>query len=261
MNNKYICSDREVIITDTNGDIRKDLNYDNIGEILAQENIVESIENEIEENNKLLGKLEDPGKNAYKEVILVILAMFFTMFLCYNVATPSTQVVEDSLLDILMKAYNLSSKAVATIFPIPFGLIAAAAAYTIKHNEIKTYNQAKRNLIGSNLFLNKQLEKEKNKLEELNAKKEVVIAKKSENNPITVNDKEKKAKLRLDLANIALVLRDIKKYYRSYSNGNLIETFKENNICGDEDISYLEEFIDENGPKLIKNFKPKNKNR
>ncbi len=256
MNNSYICLGDKVLISDTKGELKTDSNCENINEILAQENIIEHIEKEINNNNELLDQLVKPKDNLLDAGLLII-GLLFSMFLCYLVAKPNGTFIEGSTLDLLAKALTLGPQAVACLFPVPFWLIAGGALYGKKTKELDTYNKARRKLIGSNMFLNKRLEIEKAKLEELKANKTIVTTDIENNQIQKVDDRLKYSKLRLDLANVAIVLRDMKKYYRSYLNGNLIDKFKEKNQCVNEDMSYLEDLYEEAGPQLIKNFKIK----
>ncbi len=88
MNNSYICLGDKVLISDTKGELKTDSNCENINEILAQENIIEHIEKEINNNNELLDQLVKPKDNLLDGGLLVI-GLLFSMFLCYLVANPN----------------------------------------------------------------------------------------------------------------------------------------------------------------------------
>lgn len=246
MNKGYIYVDGTLIIEDEN--FKKTIiDYtDNFEEVLKQENLVETMENKkIDLKEKLNNCLEKKKnykldiKASFISYILMNLFIYFVYFMMYGsnpilIDTPRFGVIDYKIF------HNLFLTSMVTLI----------CGYTSIKGCLK-YKKAIKNesAIDSELeFLEYQLEKEKEKLEELNDKKNVVwptmgikISK--------IDDKKLLENLKKQLEFHYNLGYNSQKYYKYLENGILEEKLKDKNYT-EEEIKCVSEYLKEKGPIL-----------
>ena len=243
MNKGYICVDDKVIISDDNGKQTENDYCDNLNEILVKGNVVEKIESEI-------SSLEKQKKMAlFNSTFEKIIALLF----------PIIAIVGTPILELLMGINPLETSA-TTIFgfngnnwfaPTVIGLIFSLPCTGISllgsHSSKKKSKGFKSSIDG----LQKQLEKEKTKLDELNKSKK-------DSKPETLH----KAILIDDSKELEKVDKQSQMYYdlesykrklkRLYKKGKLEEYLQSQYNANQDDIKYAQECLEEKGLTLTR---------
>ncbi len=233
MNSIYSClGNNKVLVTNENGKQRIVENYDNINEILIEENVIESIQNkvnELEEKNK---KYEKINKKRYIP-IMVIISIFvtkviFPMFfgaIDLNNFTFYNDVIQFDEMCLLL---NFSTISLATGLDI---------GTFIQHKK----NQKKEKGIKSELeYLNKCLKKEQKKMQKMFDK-----GKRLENSKrfcnFTVRSSDKIDDINRYLEFYYNIGYNSDKYYNYYLNGNMEEILQKKYT--DEDSILVNEYF------------------
>lgn len=248
MNKNYIISDGKVIVIDEDGN-NKIVEYtDNINEVLAQENLVEYIENEIqkyEDNKKQHERLKKEFPKYFKK---------------HDVYIPKF-VITGILLNLIMGiicgigAGNIES----ILMPILGSLVLTEAFVCIpfEGTMYSKYKDGTRKTLMKEIEyeeLKKTLVKEKEKLEELRSVKEKNL---SINELKTDNVNDKEINKLLDKLYLYRCLSDnIKYYYKRYESDKLELYFNDHNLSI-EQMCLISCFLEEHGKELVKTKKSK----
>ena len=242
MNVSYTYIDGKAIIFDENGNQVPVEYYDNLDEVLVQENIVETIENRINElsNIKIL-----PKKRFIPLITIGVAIAILVAPLILSLASDTN--LYTTYVDTILGKINFS-KVIAIICGItagPLALICDITNHQIYNDFIK-HNTAK---VCELEFLTKQLVEEKQKLESL--KKEKSKTKEDSNFMVAkVNDIKQLKKLKHYIELYYSLGYDIEKLYIHLKNGTLEDKLSKS--YNSEDIQLAKAFLEENGPKLIK---------
>ncbi len=242
MNISYTYIDGKAIIFDENGNQIPTKYYDNLDEVLVQENVVETIENGI----KYLGDIKTLPKKKFVPfktigVILTILVapIIINLISGINIYTMPSNPTSGEMS--LFKFIVINS----AITIVPLSLLIDIGDHLIYKSKVKKQNAKKCELE----FLKKQLVEEKQKLESLKNEKN----KEKEDftfSIVKVNDVEQLKQLKHYIELYYSLGYDIKKLYKHLENGTL-EKFL-NKSYNTDDVQLAKDFLEENGPKLIK---------
>ena len=260
MNKGYTYIDGKVIISDEFGNHTQSEYYDNLDKVLVQENVIEEIEKKIQE-------LTEKNKNfKVKRFIPISLIGFvtgvsltpFTLWAISGGINPFTTQV-DTIMGTMSNAGLYTFVMAAACIPL---------VLLLSFREYKDYKDYIRNGNAINCeldFLNLQLEKEKEKL--INLEKE-----RTRNNEDTktysklVDDKKQLEALRKLLETYYEIGYNSEKYYRYYQQGKLEEKLqsyyryypqgkmeeKLQRYYSDLEIKLAKEYLEQKGPSLVK---------
>lgn len=233
MNSTYSClGNSKVLVTNENGKQRIVENYDNINEILIEENVIESIQNKVNELEKKNKKYEKINKKRYVP-IMVIVSIFvtkviFPMFF-YAIDLNSFTFYNDIIqFDEMCFFINFSTIFLATGIDI--------GAF-IQHKK----NQKKEKGIKSELeYLNKCLKKEQKKIQKMFDKGKCLKNSRRFCN-FTVRSDDKIDDLNRYLDFYYNIGYNSDKYYNYYLNGNMEEVLQRKYT--DEDSVLVNEYF------------------
>ena len=247
MNKEYFIKDDRVHVQNEKGETKYIPNYDNLDELLVEENIVESIEKKIEEQEALKKDLKTNISHFNENVIngIVITIMPF-------------------IASLILKLFGINISSLNTIFgevsaPVyTAGLIAIGSIVRTIYDAIKDHVTNKHNkeiIDGANLSLDYlytvHLEEEL-KLNRLNKyKKEITNSNNKEKTKIVDSPRIKEIE-NAKVVNFKLG-KKFMKYYRSYLSGTLHFVLEKEHDINNMDLYY--DLIEEYGPKLVKNFR------
>lgn len=230
MNKEYIYIDGKAVIEDEKGKKKVVKHYDNIDEVLIQENLIEQLENEII-------KLKDETSYTKKNNFLgkTFLISFILMFLFVSLGI----FLSNNILNILTPSSLLSCK---TILILDFTLICFVSS--IQRNNKKTMIAELNQLE----FLKSKLEFEKNKLNNIKkinnkSKQETFYVKQ-------IDDKEMLKKLKKELQLHYICSYNEKKYNKYYNNNKLKDKLEDK--YSKEDIELIENYLEKDKQKTKK---------
>lgn len=235
MNREYIYVDGKAIIKDDEGNHTVNKYYDNLDEILKQENVIEFIENEIriqEISMKRNNKNNKDKSNYYFPVI-------FLTFLILSIFSP--------VLFYLIENASLFSSINVVFFLIcfTFGTVLEIFKYKKYKDDLKKEQGFKSRLV----LLKRQLVKEKDKLHKLKQQKtrnEI----KEENKKIKINNVEVLKEISKSLEHYYNLGYHSQEYYQAYREGILDYLLTQEDYSPD-DIGLASEYFEEY-PKLVK---------
>ena len=242
MNVSYTYIDGKAIIFDENGNQVPVEYYNNLDEVLIQENVIETIENEI----KCLGNIKTLPKKKFIPIITIGVAIAILIApLILSLISGSN--LYTTYVDTILGKISFF-KMIVIICGVtagPLALICDIANHQI-YNDFVKYNNAKTYELE---FLKKQLVVEKQKLSDLKKEKTKEI-KDSNFEVVKVNDIEQLKKLKHYINLYYSLGYDIEKLYKFLGDGTLEEKLSES--YNSEDIQLAKAFLEENGPSLIK---------
>ena len=246
MNKEYIYIAGKVIVTDENGTQNSVEYYDNLDEVLIQENLIETMEDKI---SKLEKESKDYKKYNKKHYIPIVLPL---SILTTTIGIPAIAYLLGDT-DVYVSSIN-------TIF----GPINRAVLYTLSTStllpfisleELRMYRDHKNSIkeekgINSELeFLKQQIIIEKQKLSELK-KEKTKNRDDKEFKSVEVDDLEKLKALKSYLNLYYDLGYNGEKYYKYYLQGKL-----DNKLCkyyNDIGIELAKEYLEEKGHTLVK---------
>ena len=247
MNKEYTYIDGKVILIDDNGNQTLTEYYDNLDDVLIQENLIETMENEIEKSNNKYLELSNETKGSKKtnllkkvilpHAILTIIALFIPTILELLIPVPLSSTIIPNF-----KVWLTAFSFVLTQMPV--------TPMTLQN--YFSYNESlkKKNGIQTELkHLNEQLMKEKQKLESLIENK----TKQKENKEfrvVKVNDLEQLKELRNNIAFYYDLGYNQEKFYKYFERGNLDK--KLNSYYTEEGVKEAKEYIESTAPQLVK---------
>ena len=238
MNKAYWYKNGVVFVKDTKGKVRNVVYSPNLKQILLQENLIETIENEIKKLQKKNKKFEERYKSDW-DVLLDVYAPMIALFLGYFI------ILLDSIVTFnFLKLFSLP-------FILPFvGISVVYALLTIKRK--KAYLKRCHKVSGRECqisFLEKQMEEEKTKLDEMQQLKAYFVG----------------IKIRITKINTRISMKKVYENYSFYYNcgflaSDFYDHYQENNCLPehlteyytDSQIKEIEEYIQKEGPRLSK---------
>ena len=238
MNKGLTYIDGKVIVSDENGNHTQIDYYDNIGNVLVKENLIEDLENKIKKL-KEESKYYPIKKNIplFTYIYLVAALLLPTLFVSLTSGTSPINFTPEIIdLDLLLT-----------------GLLAPVFLITGIATDISRYKRSKKGKGIKNEidYLTKELERQKEKLVELQNNKTKEF-KSKESYSLKVDDL-KKEKYADDFKRISEELNlyynlgyKEKKYYRYYQKRLLDDKLKE------KDSDIVKEYFDDKGPILTK---------
>lgn len=250
MNKEYTYIDGKVIIRDEKGSQRPDDYYDNLDDVLVQENVIEEMEKRIAELDKKSKMYKKYNKKRYIPTILPSLSVISTvgvpiLFYLLTGTNPLT-ISTDTVFGVQNLAVSLST-IFSTIF-IPIGALVEVVLYRQHKDFLKTADGVDSELE----FLQKQLVDEKKELEQLKEDKtrdrEVTTFR-----VVTVDDKQQINMLKNYLSFYFNLGYNIREYYKYYQQGLLEQKLK--NSFTPDGIEAAKEYLEEKGPTLAKTRK------
>lgn len=248
MNKSYIYLDGKVIIEDENNNKTLTEYYDNLDEVLIQENLIETMEKRIKELEQEMETYKNCSGKRYIPVILP-----FTILL----STIGTPIVIKFLtgfepfnypIDTAFGTTNLAMcmiPIVLSISTIPFGALAEICQYITYKDSIKK----EKAIISEMDFLNKEIEKGKEHLEKLKQEK-VKNNENTEFRTVKVNDLQYLEALKSYLKLYSDLGYNYEKYYHFYQEGQLDQKLEK--LYSVKNIKLAKEYFEEKGPTLIK---------
>ncbi|MBP5683692.1 MAG: hypothetical protein J6X02_00365 [Bacilli bacterium] len=254
MNKEYMMFNGKTIVSTDNDGLKVIPNYENPEEVLKQENLVETIDNlikvllERKENTKL-AKVNITKHLSLKICLIAVpllLGFIFRIIFGLDLSFVTTKLGTISLPEYL-------SIAMAYGF-----IISDFIELTIGRYFDKKDCQRKRDAYDSSIeYLQKRKAKEEKILYDMKQHNKVEGENKVNVNSVKIHDPEALSEIeRFILINYRGRL-NLKKYYRRYLQGNLQFTLEKEKELNN--LDYYIDFIEEKGPKLIKNFKTSDK--
>lgn len=245
MNKEYTYIDGKVIISDEDDKKIQSEYYDNLDKVLAQENLIETMELKIQELER---KNEDYKKYNRKHYIPFIFPSTVLMStigasLITNWLTGSNSFAMsvDTIWGPMSQAMVVSIE--TSICVIPIGAVLELTMYKDYKNSIKIEKG-----INSELnFLKEQIEKEREELERLKQNK----SRDNENTEfrtVKVDDLQQLKILKEYLDFYFDLGCNGEKYYQYYQHGKLDKKLKK---YSDTEIQLAKEYLEEKGPSLV----------
>ena len=255
MNKEYMYIDGKVVISDENGKQTLTEYSDNLDAILAQENVIETMENRILELEKDSQFYKKNSRKHYIPTELPITVLMATVginLFSYFLSDTNPFITSvDTVFGVVNEAV-LYSSLFAIIF-IPIGAIYEVRSY-------RQYKNEKRRKKGTNSeleFLQKQIIEEKQVLEDLKKKK-----KRDEENKkfrvVKVDDKQQLQALKSNLSLYFDLGYNGEKYFRYFQQGKLDAKLRKH--YNDTGIEIAKKYLEEKGPTLVKRKKQNNQN-
>lgn len=241
MNKAYNFINDKAIVIDENGNCTQTEYYDNLHNVLVEENLIETIEKEIE-NLKDQKTNINSSKSIKKYIPLASILVFLTILIL-----PMFIGGNSIFINSIFGKVNLLSftKIFLGTFFIPIALTYDYMIYSAINQKIKTSTSIDYKID----YLNKKLVEERQKLDELKNNK-INTEKDSTLKFAKVNDVEKLKQLKHYLELYGYLGYDTKKLYKYLEKGNLEK--KLSKYCDNEDIELAKIFLEEKGPKLVK---------
>ncbi len=250
MNKDYVYIDGKAIISDENGHKEPIEYYDNLDKVLVQENLIESMQNAINELKKKSALYNKMNKGHYIPIAILTLLIFLTIICPAFLSYASDGKAFNTLIETNVGTFNVGALIIAVIGCISTPIFTLLESYLYKQ-----YKDAKKTEKGINSeleFLEKQLEKETEKLESLKQEK----TKNNEDNSfrtVKVDDLQQLKMLRNYLQLYFDLGYNGEKYYQYYEQGKLDKKLEKN--YDGEAIELAKEYLEEKGPIKSKGSK------
>ncbi len=254
MNKEYTYIDGKVIVSDENGNKVPMEYYDNLDEVLIQENLIETIEDKI---SYLENESNSYKKNNKKHYIPFVLPMSILILVFGVPALYSGLNNTNAYVSTINTIFGSMNEAVFSI-----GLCSITVLPLVSLFELDGYKKHRERLkeekgVNSELdFLKEQLIKEKEHLIKLQNDKKRDNENK-EFRVVEVNDLERLRNFRSHMNLFYDLGYNGEKYYKYLQEGKL-ET-KLSKHYTELGIGVAKEYLEEKGPTLVKKIKPNNK--
>lgn len=241
MNKEYTYIDGKVIISDENDNKTQSEYYDNLDEVLVQENLIEFMEGKIH-------SLEKESQLYKKNNVRRYIPVALPMTLLLSTIGPSLLINNafNTYVDTIFGTMNL---ALAAGIPITLSLLPiGVGTELILYNEYKNSLKREKGINSELVFLKEQIVKEKESLDDLKLDR----TRNNENTDfrtVKVDDLQQLKVLR-DYLNLYYNLGfNGEKYYQYYQDGKLDEKLQK--YYSDTGIQLAKEYIEEKGPSLV----------
>ena len=246
MNVEFVSKDNEAKVFDENNNGRKITNTDNIEEILIKENVIETMENEIEELEKDIIMYKKAGKwYVPLPLILSIVLPLVMVPVSFHYLGGWNQVLPRTILGINklgpLFTFGITSFMIipGTLFSSVFSIANKETAEKQKATEIKLE------------FLKKDIVNQRKLLEELKNNKTL-----SEENKDfkanKVNGLEQLKSLKACLLLCERIAYNEKKWYKYYQEGKLDKKMEK--YWNESGIEMAKDYFEEKGPVLSKKY-------
>lgn len=253
MNKEYTYIDGKVIISDENDNKTQSDYYDNLDEVLVQENLIETMEEKIQELEKESQSYKKSNKKHYIPVIFPMVALMSTIGapIMFNLLTGT-----NSFTTYVDTIFGTISQALATSIPMSICFLPLGAGF-----ELSMYRDYKNSLkrekgINSELdYLKQQIEKEKEYLESLKQER-TRDKEKTDFRTVKVDDLQQLKALRSYLDFYFDLGYNGEKYYQYFQEGQLDTKLQK--YYTDTGIQLAKEYIEEKGPSLVLRKKSNN---
>lgn len=247
MNKEYTYIDGKVIIKDEKGNQTPVDYYDNLDEVLIQENIIETMEDKISYLENKSMQYKKYNKKRYIPILFLLSSLFIIFGPPVIMYSLGHTAVFTSIVSTIFGPMNealLYSSLFSTLM-LPFAGFIEFDMYRQHKDKLKVEKGINNELE----FLKQQLGEEKEKL--VNLKKEKTRTKENkEFRVVKVNDLEELKKLR-DWLDIYYDLGyNEEKYHKYLENGKLEEKLKKQYT--EKGIEFVKEYLEEKGPGLVK---------
>lgn len=235
MNKEYTYIDGKVIIVDENNNKKKEDYYDNLNDVLIQENVIETMENKYQELIKL---------NPHEQYMPNALITYIFMTIVGIPSLCCTTKMDDKIKEILNQI-NLPMKLEPAIL---LGLFTTGVglSYLLCDKSINYMQGKKNDGIASQIeFLQDQIPVEKEALEKLKS----IRTKEKENTnfrTVTIDDSERLNVLKSYLDLYFELGYHGNKYYRYYQQNKLDRKLQK--TFTEEGIQLAKEYLEEKGP-------------
>ena len=245
MNKGYVEIGDIVIISDEDGNHTQSEYYDNLDQVLVQENVIEEMEERIQELRKESKNYPLVKKKYTPYLIYSAVAAVLVTPIIIGILTGTNPYLES--VDTVYGTVNE-----ALFHSLAFGAIVLPFTSLLTIPDYFNYKERVKKGKGINSeleFLKKQVEKEKEILTSLKKHKTKdnlsteILSKK-------VDDLQELKALREKLVLFYDLGSNEKKYYRYYQQGKLDEKLHEQ--CGTLDVDMVKEHLQEKGPTLVK---------
>ena len=241
MNKEYTYIDGKIIIRDSNGNQTQSEYYDNLEDVLIEENIIEEMESKINDLDEHISKIkkEKPKKTRPTYTLLLLISSLLgTLIVCWLLGA-----------DALKEAFinKLASLLIFVPGPLAFTLLGICMD-SLEYFKYKELTNEEKGLENELDFLRRQLLKEKEKLTNLKISK-------SRNNESTefrtvkVTALEELKTLRKYLELHYDLGCNGEAYYRYYQNGTLPKMLS--NQYKEEEIKYITGCLEGKDPTLV----------
>ncbi len=254
MNREYIYKDGKALIIDENDNQKNVDYYDNLDDVLVQEDVIEVLESEIKQLEEELSSYKKPSKfSRWSWILMPFLIFTFVPLIFSQIMGPvfgMDRVVNAAIFGSI-KAMDLAGLIMSFTFS-PFGALLSLKSY-IKEKEIDKQLKGKETQLE---YSKKELVELKEGLNELKLDK--TNSKKTEEFYVSkVDSKEELKKLRNYLIFCYKLGYNEQKYFKYYQQGKL-ESYLEKTTT-DTGIEFINKHFEEKGPTLVKK-KKQNKN-
>lgn len=255
MNKEYTYIDGKVIISDESGKQAPVEYFDNLDDVLVQENVIETMENRIAELEKDSQFYKKNNRKRYIPFVQPMVAFMSTvgvnlMFYFLSGTNPLMS-SKDTMFGVVNEGVLYSS--FFSTFFLPIGTLFEVMLY-------RQYKDEKRREKGTNSeleFLKKQIVEEKQALEDLKKEKKR-DAEDKEFRIVEVDDKQRLKVLKDYLSLYFDLGYNGERYFRYYQQGKLDD--KLGKYYTDTGIEVAKEYLEEKGPTLVKRKKQNNQN-
>ena len=242
MNIEYTYIDGKVIICDENDNKTQRDYYDNLDEVLVQENIIEFMEGIIQNLEK-----ESQLSNKINRRRYIPVAFPMTLFMT-TIGTPImfNMFTDNPYVDTIFGTINLALAAgiTMTLCFLPFG----SGVELIMHNEYKNSLKNEKGINSELDFLKTQIVKEKEYLDSLKLDR----TRDKENIEFRTVEVDDIQQLEI-LRNLLMLYYDLgfngEKYYKYYQDGKLDEKLEK--YYSDTGIQLAKDYLEEKGPSLV----------
>lgn len=251
MNKEYFYINDQVIVEDRYRNKRMVDNCDNLEELLIQENVIETIENKIQD----LKKENKRFKTNKKRVILPFIRGIIMVIVISAVFPMTLYCVGGGAGDVIINTIFGSMKfsTFMTIIGPVIGTYVGGFYFSLDYRDYKQEHQEQNGIINTIEFLQKDLEIEKEKYEELQKNKNNVNEKTEVKKfkVVQINDTERLQELTDRIALYHDCGYNGKKYYKYYQKHCELPK-KILKMYDDEEQDFIEEYLEEKGPQLVK---------
>ena len=249
MNKEYYANNDKIIVSNESGELRELPNYDNYQERLNTENIIEELDSTINFEEYMKNTYPvDEGKDIKISKILLNLIIIFAPILIGGMLKDAGI----NLPLVYMSSIVMSVPTLASIV-LGIGVVLVNGVKAIKKYKTNKMNKRMRLSYEASIDYLKEVKKEKESKLALLEQDNTITNKTPVIGKVTIDNEE----LLKDIVKEKDFYRkagfNLYKYYRHYLDGTLHFVLEKEN-----DINNLDRYIDyieEKGPKLIKNFR------
>ena len=240
MNKEYTYIDGKVIIRDNHGEQKQSEYYDNLEDILVEENLIETMENKIDELEEQISKIKKDKPQKYRPtytfLLLFVSLLGFSLFYLLFSNVSIIEFLKNKLTWLMIAP-------ITSLFTL-----SGICMDVLEYFKYKDLINKEKGLDNELVFLIKQLSKEKDKLTNL----KIVKSKNKENTEfrtVKVDDVEELKTLRKYLKLHYDLGCNREDYYHYYQIGILPKMLKKQ--YNEEEIQYITSCLEGKEPTLV----------